>query len=241
MKTRIVTSLVTLSVICVLMLVFTSVGRTVNEKKVTENALSLIAMVLKDEKYENVKFEMTKNLLSFAELSEDCEKGILQFVKEGNSIDELIEKLEYFEYTGKNIVALEELVISDELEQAVKVIDKMTSEDLAKKLIKEVYYGVSFEEQIGKGYIKRFYCSNVCIDACEGGKIRYLCDVTAKSDEDLFLKWLYKNETVSIIEKTEKNGVIYESFEGGNIKGDLYINPENNRVIAAEIAIKYDE
>ena len=218
-----------------------SLGYKTHQKKVTETALSLIAEVVKDDTYNN-KADITKNLLAFAKLSDECKKGIAKMVdKKDESADALIQKLEYFEYTRKNIAELEEWVSSHNAEQTVKIIEKMTSEDLAKSLIKEVYYGVNFEEQSGKGYLKRYLCSNVCIDALEGGRLRYLCDVTAKSQEDLFMKWLNKNESINIIEQSEKYGVIYEKIEGKRIKGELYVNPENKRVVAAEITIKYDE
>ena len=242
MKIKTISAVILIIVLCALMIAFAWVGSNVTQKRVTENALSLVVMVLKDDAYVGIKTEIIKNLLSFAKLSDECKKGIVQTVySKGEGLEELIRMLEYFEYNGKNISELEDLVITSGAKQAVKITNRMTAEDLAKKLIKDVYRGVTFEEQSGNGYLKRYFCSNLCIDVCENGKIRYLCDVTANSKEDLFIKWLHKNERIITVERIEKNGVIYEKFDGESLKGDLYINPENNRVIAAEITIKYDE
>ena len=242
MKVRVKSVIILIILICALMIGAALAGGNEVRKRVTENALSLAAMVLKDNMCDCKKSEIVKNLLSFTKLSDECKNGIVQTVEtDGEGLEDLIQMLEYFEYNRKNISALEDFFKTGDAEQTIKITARMTTEDLAKKLIKDVYFGVTFEEQSGNGYLKRYFCSNICIDVCENGKIRYLCDVAANSKEDLFMEWLHKNQTVITVERTEKNGVIYEKIDGECMKGDLYINPENNRVIAAEITIKYAE
>ncbi|MBQ8836709.1 MAG: hypothetical protein IJ002_04295 [Clostridia bacterium] len=124
----------------------------------------------------------------------------------------------------------------------IKMLDaNISSEELARQLIKEVYPNVKFERQEGSGdgFLVRYYCSNICIDACEGGIVKYLCDVTARSSEDLFGQWLFYNNDIDVLYEAEHDGIIYKNIEGALITASLLINPNNMRVFAAEITIKY--
>lgn len=125
----------------------------------------------------------------------------------------------------------------------IKVVGKPTTEEMAEKLIKDVYSGIKFTKTEGNGenFILRYYCSNVCIDVCKDGVIRYLCDITANSETDLFGEWLFKDEHAKIVEQSKENGAICRKIEGDNIFATLYINPENIRVFAAKIYLKYRE
>lgn len=126
----------------------------------------------------------------------------------------------------------------------IKILDgNISSEELASQLIKDVYRNVKFEKQTGNGddFLVRFYCSNICIDACSGGVVRYLCDVTAKSEEDLFQKWLFNESEFEVKQKLADGGVIYKEIESKLLSAALYINSENNRVFAAKISIKYQQ
>ncbi len=122
----------------------------------------------------------------------------------------------------------------------IKFMRSPNIEDLVDTLINDVYGGVEFKKIEGfkNNFEKRYFCSNLCIDVCKDGTVRYLCDITANSNEDLFLRWLYEKEKAKVIEEREENGAIYKKIVGASILAELYVNPQNDRVFAAIISIK---
>ena len=122
----------------------------------------------------------------------------------------------------------------------IKLVEKTSAEELAERLIKEVYRGVHFEKQDGNGknFLIRYYCSNLCIDVCENGRIKYISDIKAHSSKDIFYEWLFEDEKAKTIQETEDGGIVYKAFEGKNIYGTIGINSENGRIFIARINIK---
>ena len=112
------------------------------------------------------------------------------------------------------------------------------AEERAKELIKELYKnGVPLKEDEGDGtvYVKRYYCSNVCIDIMSDGNLRYLTDVNDADGEDKFLIWLNKKAAVEIISNTEVYGFILRRVKSGIISCDMCIEKDGGRVVAARI------
>lgn len=212
--------------------------------EVTETALSLCAMTIKNADLDEQNTESVKNLLTFADLSDICKQNIIYSVKNNSeNLDKIVSALEYFEYSHKNIKNLER-ISEEQTASTIKLINKnITSEELAAKLINDIYDDAKFEKQVGNGndYLVRYYCSNICIDACSDGTVRFLNDVAAKSSNDPFQEWLFDEMKINIIEETEIDGVIHKTVEGDLINAYLCINPENNRVFAAQITIKYPQ
>ena len=129
---------------------------------------------------------------------------------------------------------------TDKSISTIKFMRAPNISDLVDTLINDVYGGVEFEKVngVGRNFEERYYCSNLCIDVCKGGVVKYLCDITATSNEDLFSKWLFEEENVRVIKQEEENGAIFQELDGNSITATVYINPENKRIFAAIISIK---
>ena len=126
-------------------------------------------------------------------------------------------------------------------EKTVSVISQSNyekAEERAKELIKKLYKnGVPLKEDEGDGttYVKRYYCSNVCIDILSDGNLRYLTDVNDADGEDKFLTWLNGNTGAEIISQTEVYGFIFRRVKSGIINCDICIEKDGGRVVAARI------
>lgn len=116
--------------------------------------------------------------------------------------------------------------------------DFSETDERAKELINELYKnGVNFIEERGDGtvYVKRYYCSNVCIDVLSDGSIRYLSDVNDADKEDKFLKWLYKGGGAEIVYESEVYGFLIRRVENKGITCSLCIEKADGRVVVARI------
>lgn len=108
----------------------------------------------------------------------------------------------------------------------------------AEELMKKLYgRGVVFQTAEGDGtvYVKRYYCSNVCIDICADGSIRYLSDVNDADGEDEFLLWLQKGEEIEIISEGEIYGYILRHVKCGGMSAEVCIEKQSGRAVAARI------
>ncbi len=77
-----------------------------------------------------------------------------------------------------------------------------SAEAHAEELLRALYgRRVTFRCETGDGTVfsTRYYCSNVCMDACADGSVRYLCDIRAVGGEDPLLQWLFGQEKVQLI------------------------------------------
>lgn len=126
-------------------------------------------------------------------------------------------------------------------EETIEVFGRgniMEAEERAQTLIKELYKrGVVFKTEEGNGteYLKRYYCSNICIDILEDGSIRYLSDVNDADGKDEFLEWLYLSDNVQIISESEFYGFIKRTVKAGGIICNLCLDKADGRVVAAVI------
>ncbi len=108
----------------------------------------------------------------------------------------------------------------------------------AEKLIKEIYGNrVTFRTAYGDDttFRTRYYCSNICVDACADGSVRYLCDIRAKGGEDPLLSWLCKHEDTEVLYSETQNGVEYRKVQNARCTAELSILQQTGRVFAAKI------
>ncbi len=116
--------------------------------------------------------------------------------------------------------------------------DFSETEERANELIKELYKnGVNFIEERGDGtvYVKRYYCSNICVDVLSDGSIRYLSDENDADNEDKFLKWLNKGGGAKIVYESEFYGFLVRKVKNNGITCNLCIEKADGRVVAARI------
>lgn len=112
------------------------------------------------------------------------------------------------------------------------------AEERAENFIKDLYKNrVSFKTDTGDGtvYLKRYYCSNICIDVLEDGSLRYLSDVNDADNKDVFLTWLYSFDKVEIISESEFYGFIKRKVKSKGMVCDICIDKKDGRVVTARI------
>lgn len=214
-----------------------------NEYKsnITEASFSLCGTVLISDLSSEEKAEIVKNYLTFSDLKDAYKEKLVIIVSQDMATEEFSTKLLEFEYSKENIKKIENEIESLSALPVVKVIDDITSEELAKLLIKKVFNGTSkFNVEIGNGinYIRRYYCDNVIIDVCNDEKVRYLSSIEPNGEEDIFMKWLIEEEKATLVSKETVFDMEYIDFSGSTINARLCYNSTDKRVIVAEITIK---
>lgn len=240
-------SIVVISVAIISVLIsYASISALYNyRKKVNETAFSLCANVILSNSDSKDAAKIAKNYLTFSDLRER-EKEILVAALRNNisGIKSIAQKMELFDYNAANIKELEKSIREFESIEAIKLFNKGTSEELAERLVNDVFDGVKFKLELGDGenFIKRYYCSNVCIDACKDGVVKYLSNIEPESGEDLFLNWLLEKEDAAIVSSEQMLGMKFVEISGNNVNAALCIEMDTKRVIMAEITLKcYNE
>lgn len=208
---------------------------------VTEAAFSLCAGVLKRNETSVEKSEKVKDFLVFTRMSEARKQKLLAAIlREDDALLEIAEKMEYFSYSNSTLLEIFHDI--DDLENdsvAVFRISKAeTAEDNAKELIRKLFgRRVTFQSEDGDGtnILKRYYCANICVDACADGSVRYLSDIRAAGGEDPLIALLFSTVDTEVLRSEEICGVIYQSMRSKEARADLCIHLQTGRVFAAKI------
>ena len=128
-----------------------------------------------------------------------------------------------------------------ENEQSVEVFQAYAeerAEEYAEKLLKEIYGNrVTFRRVHGDDttFRTRYYCSNICVDACADGSVRYLCDIRSAGSEDPLLKWLCDGVDTAVMRSETQNGIEYRKVQNKRCTAELSILQQTGRVFAAKI------
>ena len=139
------------------------------------------------------------------------------------------------------LLAIVFLIVNTKEEKSVDAFsqnDFEKAERNAEEIMKLLYKnGVVFKEDVGDGtvYLKRYYCSNVCIDVLSDGGIRYLSDVNDADGEDGFLKWVNSRDNFRIVSESEIYGFLIRRITASGIKCKICIEKDGGRVVAARI------
>ena len=115
------------------------------------------------------------------------------------------------------------------------------AETHAEELLHALYgKRVAFRREIGDGtnFTTRYYCSNVCIDACADGSVRYLCDIRSAGGEDPLLAWLFGQEEVQLIRSNKQYGMECREIQSEKCFAEICVNLQTGRVFAAKITFK---
>lgn len=191
---------------------------------------------------ENVNEKEVINYLTFTDLPQKHIEIIQSALKiSPQNLDSVAKKMILFEYTEKNLKELLSEIENSAYVQTVVLKDEITAEEFANILIKKVFKGgVDFKEESGDGnnYLKRYYCGNICIDVLDEYTIRYLSNVEAVSKEDLFYNWLLDNSEYDITVDNRINGLQYKEIIAESFFAKLYIIPEIEKILSAEITLK---
>lgn len=126
----------------------------------------------------------------------------------------------------------------DESAVAFKQNQTESAERHAEELLRALYgRRVTFRRETGDGtnFTTRYYCSNVCIDACADGNVRYLCDIRSARGEDPLLAWLFGQDTVSVLCSEQQYGMENRLVQSERCFAELCINLSTKRVFAAKI------
>lgn len=121
---------------------------------------------------------------------------------------------------------------------AFKQQSPVSAEEHAQELLRALYGNrVTFRSVAGDGsdFLMRYYCSNVCIDACADGSVRYLCDIRAAQGEDPLLAWLFGQEAVVLLHSEAQFGMEYRKMQSANCSAEVCLNLQTGRVFAAKI------
>ena len=155
------------------------------------------------------------------------------------AVRSLAEKMLYFSYTPKKLFALREEIRA--LSGAVPTVSMGTSENVTEKartLVQKLYgRRVPFQTASGNGsdFYIRFYCSNICIDACVDGSIRYTADIKGESGRDPLLDALQLSEDDCIMRSHVQNGYLLQTRRNAHFNVDICIDPQTSRVFWAKI------
>ncbi|MBQ4599194.1 MAG: hypothetical protein IJB19_04725 [Clostridia bacterium] len=112
------------------------------------------------------------------------------------------------------------------------------AEEHAEELLRALYgKRVVFRREIGSGtdFTTRYYCSNVCIDACADGSVRYLCDIRSAGGADPLLTWLFGQEKVQLVRSSRQYGMEYREMQSAKCFAEICVNLQTERVFAAKI------
>lgn len=242
MNIRIKIFMVSLLSVCVAVMIASYSRLFLYKSSVNESALSLCANIYRENISPEEKAKYVSYFLSFSDLPQaEREKMILAVKYDSAGTSKIIEKLEYFEYSRKNIKNLcDEINKLQPAKDTFSITKNMSSEELAEILLNDLFGTVSIFKTVngaGTDFIKRYYCSNVCIDICKEGKIRYLCDISGEKGEDMFLKWLKKDREVIFEDVISYGKFICQEIESEGFRGKICIDGESGHVFAAEIKI----
>lgn len=122
--------------------------------------------------------------------------------------------------------------------EAFRQGELLDPEKNAKALIKALYgRRVTFRRETGDAtnFVARYYCGNVCIDACADGSVRYLCDIRAVDGKDPLLAWLFADGDMQIERSEKEFGMEHYAVRGSTCYAEINIHSETGRVFAARI------
>lgn len=209
---------------------------------VNEAAMTLCYNAFKIDSTPEENADIINSYLTFINFPHSVKVKLIDLIKSNpKEAEKILKEFENFEYNNANLLSLYKKIENAQLTQEVfKITKNMSSEELAVIMLKDLFNENSTFKEVrgdGESFIKRYYCSNVCIDVCENGKIRYLCDIKGENEEDLFLRWLSKGHDIEITNRTKKQGTEYWEIKSAGFIGKLCINSKTNHVFAAEIQI----
>ena len=115
---------------------------------------------------------------------------------------------------------------------------KQSAKTNAEKLIHDLYGNrVVFQKEYGDGinYSARYYCANICVDACADGSVRYLCDIRESGGEDILMRWL-SSQKDAVFLRTEAVGLTeYRYFQSVRCSAEICLHMQTGRIFAAKI------
>ena len=207
---------------------------------VTESAFSLCAAALQGNESAEEKAIKVKDFLTFADLSEERKQKIILAIKKNNALVEEIKKeFAFFSYSPLAMRRVEEKI--DELEETsmevFRVSKTETSVANAEELLRKLYgKRVTFrvEEGDGSSVLKRFFCENICIDACADGSLRYLSDVFSAGGVDPLLAVLHVGK-IEIVSETSIGDFLFQTLHGTTARAEVCIYLPTGRIFAAKI------
>lgn len=219
---------------------FAYVGLWKYHAAVTETALSLCGETLLRSDDLSLKSEMVNDFLAFVRIPEETKKNLQDVIESGDSrIFELADRMVYFTFSQKAVRNLCKEI--DTLAEGAIPASQTTSEsvkDRAKKLIQDLYgKRVPFQEISGNGtdFLVRYYCSNICIDACSDGSIRYMSDVFGTASADP-LRALLFSEADTVVENSETVlSFIFQKLRSKQAYAEVCIDTSTGRIFAAKI------
>lgn len=112
------------------------------------------------------------------------------------------------------------------------------AEEHAEALIHALYGSrVTFRKERGDStnFTTRYYCSNVCIDACADGSVRYLCDIRSAGGEDPLLMWLFEQDEIQTLYSQMSEGIEFREVQSNACIAEICVNRQTGRVFAAKI------
>ena len=136
------------------------------------------------------------------------------------------------------VLGFSEAKIEDDSVIAFNQSTTENTEVHAEELLQALYgKRVTFRREIGDGtnFTTRYYCSNVCIDACADGSVRYLCDIRSAGGEDPLLAWLFGQDEVQLIRSNRQYGMEYREISSVKCFAEICVNLQTGRVFAAKI------
>lgn len=208
---------------------------------VTEAALSMSAKVLQSELDTREKCERVRDNLVFVRLSEADKQKLYTAILRGEpSVTNVAQTMEEFSYgiTGLKEIAMAIAQLPQEAVMTFRVSVPETADENAKELIQKLYReNVRFKTVDGDGsdLLRRYYCANVCIDACADGSLRYLADIREASGEDPLLAILCRDNEKKVLEESVHGEFVFQKVQTVDMLAELCISAKNGRVIAAKI------
>ena len=212
------------------------------KSSINEAALSMYIAEIESKHSTEEKEETVKRLLCFVDMPDDVKQILVDVANQKTSLtSETINKMRHFEYNNNNLQELcIEIKKSNLAIDVFKVAKNMISEELAIELINSVFGNATNFKIIqgdGSNFVKRYYCSNVCIDACENGVLKYISNFNDLKQTDPFINWM-DNAEMKTIKKSKLSNIEYKEVESKGNKVKIYINHTNQHVIAAVITLK---
>ncbi len=211
---------------------------------VTEAAISICGEAMLENVSAENKSKKVKDFLTFVNVSETQKLKLLEGISyNAPGIPALAEEMVHFKYSLANLRSLESKIeqLAEESVPTFRVSTPETAIENAQILIKKLFgKRVPFRQEAGDGsdFLLRFYCENVCIDACTDGSIRYTADIAAAGEKDLLLSALFPQGDISKENSSMEAGYPCVLLRGKHAIAEVSVDPSTNRVFTAKILFK---
>ncbi len=211
---------------------------------VTEAALSLCGDAIRESTDVHQKSKKVKDLLTFARISDEEKLILLEaIIRNDPQITALAEKMRSFSYTPAELQMLraEIRALQEESIHTFLAPTPETAIENAETLVKKLYgRRVSFQSVKGNGtdFQLRYYCGNICIDACEDGSIRYTADIEGSGGVDPLLALLFPESGTVVESNRKEGGFLRQTLRSALARAEVSLDPHTNRVFAAKILFK---